>query len=1099
MTKYFALDMDKTFYIEDSKKFRKNIDTFIELNKRCIVPFFCTGRSYHSAMNLVGDEFVNKTGYMGYPGVYSNGAVVYGADGSLISHSYFLKDFTEKFVKFIIDNNLGGQTIFGDTEMSYSITELDDDFKDYPKLKNITAFEIISPNEVINKKITSIHINKQVHIEELSDKFTTKVCANESTFHISPKGITKAFGVKVLLHNIGLTPKECLFIGNGENDIELLEFCGSSYAVGNANDAVKKAAKIVLKEDYDKGAFQKAARLISRFVENYDNVSKLFEQLKEAKTRKELLNFKFNINSSQRLNKLNDFCLIDALKHKETGNNLKCVDNESKYTSNIKSLLDNTHNHSTYKINKSVIVDCFKDLARLRNKKHNLVSFLLDSLNIVLNDLEFEEVCRLLNLICNLKLNDTSVDCKIQALYKNLLTRVNFLLTRILSDIRGVVKIDSLPKYSKGYEANITDKDPGIDLKGSKHLDESWILWYNLTKKGDSKSRYTCTLLLSLIELETGWVFKSDIRRVCRTLDAIVGECESFSKLEERFILKLVKRLGYLLSNESVNGNEQHYIKNNNITPIHLKKLFCNIAKISKLSPKVLVNSFKLSNTWQSFNNLVTISRHVFETEAVKFNIVEEDHENRLPFVSDEVYKSINDINFKSNKLFLRIFADSVDIIKFLDYLILGQLNEEVFKERYTEILRLKNEYIRFSEEMLSKLQLKNEDLIISECRSAYYLALTTSLNNCTIDNEPQERNNDDNNNIFELICKKIHKNTETMIKSVNNNLNMSNKCDLSSTRNSVCTSDVNKMNTKYVQYLLYSDKIISFINELGLTSEKMNDTFEMCKRYAEELSNNYKSIMYNIEDNHVLSTIYVTMLNKYNLLSNEIYLAFLSKISQINSWNSWNGKEVSMLCDLFSRTQEKFCLPDHENDNIGTNVDEQHNENNKINQALCLIRTCLKSLLYYYMLQGNVYKLGNREFISLISCMNVINKFNFSSTSSSSIRDEIINRMDSMNFNQLIKLLLNLSNHIDEQMRREILEKIESLDCLSDISQLVELNDKEITSRVLTRYKIDIVDKKYVLFEKYVKNKFLKQYGKVIYNKNYTTEEKYKILKIQS
>ncbi|BAM39570.1 haloacid dehalogenase-like family hydrolase [Theileria orientalis strain Shintoku] len=1068
MTKYFALDMDKTFYIEDSKKFRKNIDTFIELNRRCIVPFFCTGRSYHSAMNLVGNEFVNKTGYMGYPGVYSNGAVVYGPDGSLISHSYFLKDFIQKFVKYITDNNLCGQTIFGDTEMSYSIAELDNDFKDYPKQKNITAFEIISPNEVINKKITSIHINKHVQIDELSDKFTTKVCANETTFHISPKGITKAFGVKMLLHSIGLTPKECLFIGNGENDIELLEFCGSSYAVGNANDDVKKAAKTVLKEDYDKGAFQKAARLISRFLGNHDNISKLFEQLKEAKTRKELLNFKFNINTSQRLNQVNGFCHVGPLKLKETSNNLKCVDNEPKYTSNITSLLDNTHNHTAYKANKNVIIDCFEDLALLRSKKQDLALFLLESLNVVLNDLEFEEVCRLLKHICNLKLNDTSVDCKIQTLYKNLLTRVNYLVTQMLSDMRGVVKIDGLPKYSKDYESNGTNKDLVTDLKGSKHLDETWKLWYNLTKKGDAKARNTCTLLLSLLELETGWIFKSDIRRVCRTLDAIVGECESFSKLEERCILKLVKRLGWLLLNETINGNEKQYIKNNNITPIHLKKLFCNIAKISKISPKVLVNSFKLSNTSQSFGNLIAISRRVFESEGAKLKTVEEDYENESRFVSEEVTKRINELNFKSNKLFLKIFAYSVDIIKFIDYLLMDQLNEEEeFEERYKGISGLKSELIRFSEEILSKVQVKSEDLIISECRSMYYLALTTSLNRCGIDNKTQD----------------LSKNTETMIKSVNNNMNMPSEWDPGDTRKSVCASDVNKMTTKYVQYLLYADKVISFIDELRLDLEKINDTYEMCKLYAEKLSNNYKVIMDKSEDNHVLQTIYVTMLNKYNLLSKEVYLEFLSKISQIKSWNSWSGKEISMLCDLFSRTREKLGPPD--------------NKDNKSYQAPYMIRTCLKSLLDYYILHGNVYKLGNREFISLISCMNAIEDFIFSSSSNigSLIRDEILNRIDSMNFNQLIKLLLNLSNHVDEQLRGEVLKKMENLDCICDISNLVELNDKEVTSRVLARYKIEIVDKRYVLFEKYVKNKFLKRYGKVNYNKNYTTEEKFTIL----
>lgn len=263
MRRCFAIDIDKTFYIEDSTKFEKNIESFKELNLKQIVPFFCTGRTKPSAMSLVGDDFVRRTGYNGFPGVYSNGAIVYDQNGTIISHTIFSKGFLQKFIAYLLDNNLDGQTIFSEAEGFYTLKELDDDFRHYPKEKNMKSVTVISPEELSNKSIISININRETEINELADMFTTKVCTNDKTFHISPRNITKAFGVRKLLDHLGLPYDQCSFIGNGENDIELLEFCKSSYAVGNANTNVKRAAKTVLKEDYDKGAFQKAVKLIT--------------------------------------------------------------------------------------------------------------------------------------------------------------------------------------------------------------------------------------------------------------------------------------------------------------------------------------------------------------------------------------------------------------------------------------------------------------------------------------------------------------------------------------------------------------------------------------------------------------------------------------------------------------------------------------------------------------------------------------------------------------------------------------------------------------------------------------------------------------------
>lgn len=55
-------------------------------------------------------------------------------------------------------------------------------------------------------------------------------------------GCHKASGLKRLIERWGIHPKQCAAFGDGGNDLEMLEYCGFSYAMENGSDAVKAAA-----------------------------------------------------------------------------------------------------------------------------------------------------------------------------------------------------------------------------------------------------------------------------------------------------------------------------------------------------------------------------------------------------------------------------------------------------------------------------------------------------------------------------------------------------------------------------------------------------------------------------------------------------------------------------------------------------------------------------------------------------------------------------------------------------------------------------------------------------------------------------------------
>lgn len=70
---------------------------------------------------------------------------------------------------------------------------------------------------------------------------------------IAPKGIDKAYGLQMVVDEMGLTKDDVLAIGDGRNDIEMLEWAGRGVAMGDAPDDVKSAADHVTGNFLDGG------------------------------------------------------------------------------------------------------------------------------------------------------------------------------------------------------------------------------------------------------------------------------------------------------------------------------------------------------------------------------------------------------------------------------------------------------------------------------------------------------------------------------------------------------------------------------------------------------------------------------------------------------------------------------------------------------------------------------------------------------------------------------------------------------------------------------------------------------------------------------
>ena len=72
-----------------------------------------------------------------------------------------------------------------------------------------------------------------------------QITFNRHAIMVLPSAITKASGLRGALARLGVSPADCIGVGDNANDLAFLDVCGLSVAVANALPAVKQRAALV--------------------------------------------------------------------------------------------------------------------------------------------------------------------------------------------------------------------------------------------------------------------------------------------------------------------------------------------------------------------------------------------------------------------------------------------------------------------------------------------------------------------------------------------------------------------------------------------------------------------------------------------------------------------------------------------------------------------------------------------------------------------------------------------------------------------------------------------------------------------------------------
>jgi HAD superfamily hydrolase (TIGR01484 family) len=135
-----------------------------------------------------------------------------------------------------------------------------------PPEKLVTALRAraISPLAVGRAIVASFKPHETTILEVIRDLgLEMQVIFNKGSVMVLPSGTNKASGLSAALGELGLSPHNCVGVGDAENDHAFLALCECAVAVANALPSLRDRADLVTEGDHGVGVIELVERLVS--------------------------------------------------------------------------------------------------------------------------------------------------------------------------------------------------------------------------------------------------------------------------------------------------------------------------------------------------------------------------------------------------------------------------------------------------------------------------------------------------------------------------------------------------------------------------------------------------------------------------------------------------------------------------------------------------------------------------------------------------------------------------------------------------------------------------------------------------------------------
>ena len=260
-----ASDMDGTLLNHDASIHDAVHIAIDDLHIHSKIPMvLATGRCRGSALKRLQARNLD---WSSKPGIFLNGALVYGLNGDLVKEMTVEEELLRGLVEHFKDelDSVVVQSCSGDAILSPDASEISTNlhrnYEDpYPTVfgtyenmlnhisTNCISVHMISISTVDDREIERLTLDR---VQQVVSRFDDSheycvVTPIPRLVTILPRNTSKGSGLLELTRVLNIDPKFVAAIGDANNDIEMLQAVGFPVAMGNAKPELKKHAKLVV-------------------------------------------------------------------------------------------------------------------------------------------------------------------------------------------------------------------------------------------------------------------------------------------------------------------------------------------------------------------------------------------------------------------------------------------------------------------------------------------------------------------------------------------------------------------------------------------------------------------------------------------------------------------------------------------------------------------------------------------------------------------------------------------------------------------------------------------------------------------------------------
>lgn len=264
--KMIVLDLDGTLTNAKKEITPHTLRTLMEAQKKGVVVVLASGRPTYGIVPLARQLQLEQ--YGGYILAYNGGKIVDCKTGGCV----FNQELNPVLVPTLYDEAMAaGLQILTYQAGGIAATKKDDEYVEHEAFINKMPVEEYTDfkHQVeypINKCLI---VGEPIALHTLELKLTKQMEGQISVYRSAdfflecvPLGIEKSQSIDKLIATLGIKREEVIAMGDGYNDLGMIQYAGLGIAMANANDDVRAAADFVTRSNEEDGV----AYAIEKFV-----------------------------------------------------------------------------------------------------------------------------------------------------------------------------------------------------------------------------------------------------------------------------------------------------------------------------------------------------------------------------------------------------------------------------------------------------------------------------------------------------------------------------------------------------------------------------------------------------------------------------------------------------------------------------------------------------------------------------------------------------------------------------------------------------------------------------------------------------------------